>query len=50
MSSKSEARRLIKNNGLEINNILLDDEKKLLKENDFINKILKNFLRKKNII
>ncbi len=41
MSSKSEARRLIKNNGLKINNILLDDEKKLLKENDFINKILK---------
>ncbi len=39
--SKSEARRLINNKGLKINNILIVDEKKMLTENDFKDKILK---------
>ena len=41
MFSKSEARRLINNKGLKINNILIVDEKKMLTENDFKDKILK---------
>ncbi len=41
MLSKSEARRLIGNKGLKINNILIVDEKKMLKENDFKDGILK---------
>ena len=41
MISKSEARRLINNKGLKINNILIVDEKKMLTENDFKDKILK---------
>ena len=41
MSSKSEARRMISNNGLKINNVLVSDYKKILKINDFKNKILK---------
>ena len=40
-SSKSDARRLIKSNGLKINNTLLIDEKKILNENDFKDKVLK---------
>jgi tyrosyl-tRNA synthetase len=40
-SSKSEARRLIKSNGLKINGILLNDDQKILKENDFKDKVLK---------
>ena len=41
MSSKSEARRMISNNGLKINNVLVSDYKKILKTSDFKNKILK---------
>ena len=41
MLSKSEARRLIGNKGLKINNILIVDEKKMLTENDFKDGILK---------
>ena len=41
MSSKSEARRAIANNGLKLNNKLIKDEKKILNLDDFINKILK---------
>ena len=41
MTSKSEARRLIANNGFKINDTLVKDEKKLLKLNDFKDKILK---------
>ena len=41
MLSKSEARRLIGNKGLKINNILIVDEKKVLTENDFKDGILK---------
>ena len=40
-TSKSDARRLINNNGLKINNNLLIDEKKILNENDFQDKVLK---------
>ena len=39
--SKSEARRLINNKGLKINNILIVDEKKMLTENDFKDEVLK---------
>ena len=45
--SKSEARRLILNSGLKINNELLSDEKKNIKEIDFKEKILKISLGKK---
>ena len=41
MSSKSEARRAIANNGLKLNNKLIKDEKKILNLDDFTNKILK---------
>tara|TARA_Y100000591_G_C21823935_1_gene695369 strand:- start:1328 stop:2119 length:792 start_codon:yes stop_codon:yes gene_type:complete len=41
MSSKSEAKRAILNNGLKINNILVNDEKKIIELNDFRSGILK---------
>ena len=41
MSSKSEARRAIINNGLKINDILIKDEKKIIIISDFKNKIMK---------
>ena len=41
MTSKSEARRLMQNNGLKINNELLNDEKKMLSVNDFKDNVLK---------
>ncbi|MDC0512031.1 tyrosine--tRNA ligase [bacterium] len=41
MSSKSEARRAIINKGLKINNIVVDDENKILKLKDFKEKIFK---------
>ena len=41
MSSKSEARRLIKSNGFKINDVLQNNEKKILKVDDFKDKILK---------
>ena len=40
-NSKSEARRLIKSNGLKINDILLNDDQKILNEKDFKDKVLK---------
>ena len=40
-NSKSEARRLIKSNGLKINDILINNDQKILKENDFKDKVLK---------
>ena len=39
--SKSEARRIIKNKGLKINDILVDDTDKILEYEDFTNKVLK---------
>ena len=47
MSSKSEARRAINNNGLKINNEIVKDEKKILKINDFKNNRLKISFGKK---
>ncbi len=47
MVSKSEVRRLMANNGLKINNILMNNEKKVLKISDFNDKILKISLGKK---
>jgi len=41
MSSKSEARRAINNNGIKINNIVIINEKKIIKKVDFKEKILK---------
>ena len=48
--SKSEARRLIDNNGIKLNNLLVDREKKFINNNDFKGKILKISLGKKNYI
>ena len=36
-NSKSEVRRMIKNNGLRINNEVMEDEKKIINQNDFNN-------------
>ena len=41
LSSKSEARRLIANKGLKIDDIVVDDEKKILGLNNFKNSMLK---------
>ena len=41
VSSKSEARRAINNNGIKINNIVIINEKKIIKKVDFKEKILK---------
>ena len=41
MSSKSEARRAIINRGLRIDNIIIENENKILKKSDFKNNILK---------
>ena len=49
--SNSEARRVIENKGLKVNNILVADSKKILKLSDFKNKILKiSFGKKKHYI
>ena len=52
MSSKSEIRRAIKSNALKINNEILKDENKILKQNDFANnKVLKiSFGKKKHYL
>ena len=41
LSSKSEVRRAIVNKGFKIDNIVIDDEKKILKLSDFKKNILK---------
>ena len=41
LSSKSEARRAINNKGLKINDIVIENEKKIIELNDFNNKIFK---------
>ena len=49
--SKSEARRVIENKGLKINDILVDDTNKILEHKDFTNKVLKiSFGKKKHYI
>ena len=52
MSSKSEARRAIKSNALKINNIVLTDENKIIRLDDFNNgKVLKiSFGKKKHYL
>ncbi len=49
--SKSEARRIIENKGLKINDILVGDTNKILEYKDFINKVLKiSYGKKKHYI
>ena len=51
MSSKSEARRAIKNNGVKINDLLVEDENKTLKLSDFKDENLKiSFGKKKHFL
>ena len=52
MSSKSEARRAIKNNAFKINNVTLTDENKIIQLDDFNNeKSLKiSFGKKKHYL
>ena len=51
MSSKSEARRAIANKGLKINNAIVLNENKILKKDDFKNKISKiSFGKKKHYL
>ena len=51
-TSKSDARRAIKNNAIKINNLLIQDENKLIKEDNFDNKkfIKISFGKKKHFI
>ena len=46
-NSKSEARRLLKSNGLKINDMLINDDQKVLSGNDFKDKLLKISVGKK---
>ncbi len=49
--SKSEARRIIENKGLKMNDILIDDLKKILELTDFTNNVLKiSYGKKKHYI
>ena len=41
MSSKSEARRVIANKGLKINNVVVVDDNQILQQEDFKEKIIK---------
>ena len=51
VSSKSEARRSIKGNGIRINNIILSDETKIVQFNDFKDNLIKiSFGKKKHFI
>ncbi len=51
MSSKSEARRAIKGKAIKINNIILDDENRIISAKDFSEKILKiSFGKKKHYL
>ncbi len=51
MSSKSEAKRAIINNGLKVNNLVVTDEKKLIQYDDFKEKNLKiSFGKKKHYL
>ncbi len=47
ISSKSEARRVIANKGVKLNNLPVEDENKVLENKDFSNKILKLSFGKK---
>ena len=51
LSSKSEARRAIANKGIKINDVVIDDEKKILNIKEFKEKILKlSFGKKKHFL
>ena len=51
MSSKSEVRRAIANKGLKLNNVLVIDDKKVIKNSDFEKDILKiSFGKKKHYL
>ena len=51
MSSKSEARRAINNKGFKVNDIIVEDEKKIIQLKDFKNKVLKlSFGKKKHYL
>ncbi len=51
MTSKSEARRAIKSNALKLDNIILKEETKIIKNNDFKNNTLKiSFGKKKHFL
>ena len=51
LSSKSEARRMIVNKGLKINDIIIEDEKRILQLQDFKNNILKlSYGKKKHFL
>ena len=51
LSSKSEARRVIANKGLKINNQIIENDKKILNLGDFENKSLKfSFGKKKHYL
>ena len=51
LTSKSEARRMINNKGFKINDIIVDDVKKIIELKDFKNKILKiSFGKKKHYL
>tara|TARA_B100000886_G_scaffold336193_1_gene294481 strand:+ start:658 stop:1896 length:1239 start_codon:yes stop_codon:yes gene_type:complete len=51
ISSKSEARRVIANKGVKLNNLPVEDENKVLENKDFNNKILKlSFGKKKHYL
>jgi tyrosyl-tRNA synthetase len=50
MTSKSDARRAIKSNALKLNNLLLSDENKIIRLDDFENKVIKiSFGKKKKL-
>ena len=51
ISSKSEARRVIANKGVKLNNLPVEDQNKVLENKDFNNKILKlSFGKKKHYL
>ena len=51
LSSKSEARRVILNNGIKLNNLIMKDVKKEIKFSDFDKNILKiSYGKKKHYI
>ncbi len=51
LPSKSEARRAIANKGLKLNDIIIDNDKKIIQEKDFKNKILKlSYGKKKHFL
>ena len=51
LPSKSEARRVIANKGLKIDDLIIDNDKKIIQEKDFKNKILKlSYGKKKHFL